>query len=633
MRFLLIWILLWPTLAFSKAGQFSISKISPELLQDADMVVRQADATFTIIAIDEALYKVKVAYTILNENAKGYASRYIYYDQHRKVTTFTGAVYDAQGALVRKLKKGDIYDRSAVSGFSLYEDSRVKIADLSTGKYPYTVEFEYEVRYKYLFAIPSFVVMPNERIAVEQASYSLAYPSALPPRYKAMNITAEPTMNSNGGVEILKWDFQNMEAIKRETFGSSPYEVIPYIMVAPTKFKYDAYAGEMDTWENFGNWISLLAHGRSELNEETKLKVHELVNGMSTLEEKIKVLYEYMQNKTRYVSIQLGIGGLQPFEASVVEQMGYGDCKALSNYMVALLQEAGIKGYYTLIAAGRDAAPVQTDFPSNQFNHVIVAVPNGQDTVWLECTSQTNPFGYLGTFTGDRYALLIAEHGSKLVRTPSYGEEQNSQVRKADVYIGLDGKAEAVVSTTYAGLQYENDGLYGVLNQKDELEKWINRNTDIPNFNLENFAVVYEKDMLPSARIDVKLYVDKLGAVNGKRLFINPNLMNRNSFVPEMNEERKTNIVIRIGWTDFDTIRYHLPEQIYPEFIPEPVLIHSIFGDYEATFSIEEGMLIYCRRIQLKKGKFSPDSYEALREFYSNIRKADNIRMVFLSET
>ena len=73
--------------------------------------------------------------------------------------------------------------------------------------------------------------------------------------------------------------------------------------------------------------------------------------------------------------------------------------------MVAMLKEVGIKAYYTTIKAGQNATDIDVDFPSHQSNHIIVAVPNNHDTLWLECTDQTNPFGYLGTFTGDRKAL------------------------------------------------------------------------------------------------------------------------------------------------------------------------------------------------------------------------------------
>lgn len=635
MRLLIIFFLLSSSSAtLAKENPYAVNKISSELLQNADMVIRQSQVDFSIIATNEATHKVKVVYTILNENAKSFASQYIFYDPQRKVNHFSGAVYDSEGVLIRKLKKGDIYDRSAVSGFSLYEDSRVKIADLSSGRYPYTVAFEYEIRYKYLLFVPHFVVLPQKKVALEKASFSLSFPKSLAPRFKVMNITAAPIKTNNKEIETLNWNFQHMKALQREPYGPSAYEVLPYIMVAPVKFKYDSYSGSMDSWENFGEWIIQLGKGRMNLHENTKLKVQELTSGLSTKKEKVKVLYEYLQNKTRYVSIQLGIGGFQPFEATVVDQTGYGDCKALSNYMVALLKEADIQANYTLIAAGRYAAPIQADFPSNQFNHVIVAVPDENDTIWLECTSQTNAFGYLGSFTSDRYALLISEQGSTLVKTPSYTEEQNTQIRKADVEIDKHGNAKASISTVYSVLQYESDDLYAILNQKDELKKWIIRNISIPSFDLDNFSVSHDKSMLPSAKIDVNLSVNKLGIKSGKRLFITPNLINKNDFVPEINDQRSTDIHISMGWTDVDTIRYHFLDPLYPEFIPEPIRISSAFGSYEASFSInKEGELLYVRKMQLKKGQYASDSYEEFISFYRDIKKADNTRMFFLSET
>jgi len=85
--------------------------------------------------------------------------------------------------------------------------------------------------------------------------------------------------------------------------------------------------------------------------------------------------------------------------------------------MVALLKEANIKANYVLIAAGDDQPDMLTDFPSPYFNHATVCVPMDKDSIWLECTSQTLPAGYIGSFTGNRHALLINELGGQIVTT------------------------------------------------------------------------------------------------------------------------------------------------------------------------------------------------------------------------
>ena len=84
---------------------------------------------------------------------------------------------------------------------------------------------------------------------------------------------------------------------------------------------------------------------------------------------------------------------------------------------------------------------------------------------------------------------------------------------------------------------------------------------------------------------------------------------------------------------DFDTIRYQIPEEIYPEFIPEPTKFSSRFGEYESSFKIDQGSLLYIRKVKMNKGEYPPESYNELIDFYKSMNKADNIKMVFVTKT
>jgi hypothetical protein len=121
--------------------------------------------------------------------------------------------------------------------------------------------------------------------------------------------------------------------------------------------------------------------------------------------------------------------------------------------------------------------------------------------------------------------------------------------------------------------------------------------------------------------------------VSGKRLFIAPNLMNKISRVPEKIVDRKTEVVRRTNYLDRDTIQFNVPESLYPEFLPEPVKINSKFGEYEARFQFDAGKITYVRKMKVWKGRFPKETYNELVDFYKNVSKADNIKLVFLNKT
>lgn len=612
--------------------KYSVATIPEDMKTGMYAVIRESDSKFYIDSKNRSSHYVRKVITILNAKAKTYASLDVWYDKLRKIESIKANVYDAEGTLIKKLKQTDITDQSAISG--LYEDDRVKHADLSQNTYPYTVEFEYIINNKYLYSIPEFHLYTDDEISIEKISYAIVYPKELKPRYRLYKLESPKIGTETDKRESMTWTFEKIKPTRFEPFDPAADKVIPNIKAAPAEFEYEGYAGNMKSWEEYGQWQALLNKGRDMLPEPTKQKIKELTKGLTTTEEKAKVVYGYLQSKTRYVSIQLGIGGLQPFEASVVDQTGYGDCKALSNYTIALLKEAGVKGYYATIMSGEDADDVIPEFPSHQANHVIVAVPNIKDTLWLECTSQTNPFGYLGTFTGDRKALMITENGGKLVNTIRYTADQNTQYRTADVTVQANGDASAKVRTTYSGIQYESGDLNFYLdNQYDEQKKWVQKNTSIPSFDVGAFSMTNKKDKVPAAVVKVDLVLKRFASVSGKRIFLTPNLMNRLSYIPEKVESRKTNVVLKMAYTDIDTIHYHLPEGIYPEFLPAPVKLRSRFGEYDASFTLDQGELVYIRRVKMNKGEFPAESYNELIEFYKGRSKADNTKMVFLSKT
>jgi transglutaminase-like putative cysteine protease len=200
-------------------------------------------------------------------------------------------------------------------------------------------------------------------------------------------------------------------------------------VLAPGQFELLKYKGDMQSWKNIGLFIYKLNEGRDVLPEDKKATVKSLIEGEQDTYNKVQKLYAYMQQSTRYVANEYGIAGWQTFDAMNVATNGYGDCKGLTNYLKALLKEAGINSYVTLVYAGEDYYKIDEDFPANTFNHVILCVPQPKDTIWVECTSQQLPAGYLGSFTQGRKVLLTSEQGGFLCMTPSYDKSKNFIIR------------------------------------------------------------------------------------------------------------------------------------------------------------------------------------------------------------
>lgn len=635
MRFLFAFALILISInAFSGDPFYPASDIPDSLKRNMYAVVRESSSEYKVIPNSGYLLHVHEVITVLNENGESFGAPKVYYDKLRKLNSFKASFYDADGNFVKKAKSSDIEDVSIFDGFSLYADNRARWVPVTANRFPYTVEYEYDIEGKFLGS-HSFYLVKDDEVSIQNETWTVTVPQGYELKQLALNISEEPKLEKSAdGAVSTTWSFKNYIPKKFEESSPNLNEYTPTLLLEPTTISYENYKGSLASWSDMGHWQGELNKGRDKLPDVTIAKVHQLTDGLPTQEAKVKALYEYLQGKTRYVSIQVGIGGQQPFEASVVDQVGYGDCKALSNYMVALLKAAGIKAYFTVISAEEDHVKVIRDFPFDYFDHVIVCVPSARDTLWLECTNQQNPFDYLGTFTGDRMALLVTENGGKLVHTLTYPEDVNTMNRHATVTINTDGNAKALVHTDYRGLRYEDGHLNFQVNRSyDDQKKWILSNTPIPTFDLNHFSLSASKDKIPSATLQLDLTLNRYASVSGKRVFFAPNLMDKMSYLPNTTYKRTTDYVENFGFVSNDTIEFQLPEGMNPEYIPAPVSLDTPFGHYESSLQNDQGKLTYIRHLVIHKGRYAPSQYDDLVDFYSKINKADNQKVILLGKT
>ncbi|MEL6135453.1 MAG: hypothetical protein AAFR59_19000, partial [Bacteroidota bacterium] len=343
--------------------------------------------------------------------------------------------------------------------------------------------------------------------------------------------------------------------------------------------------------------------------------------------QKIDALYRFMQENTRYVSIQLGIGGYQTFEASYVFEKGYGDCKALSNYMKSMLKEVGIKSHHVIIGAGKSESPVVTDFVSNQFNHMILCVPTANDTLWLECTSTVNPTGYLGLFTENRYALVVTPEGGLLTSTPSSGPEQNAQYRYTEVKLDKSGDAE--VKTEIRGLGNAQRAFteFAKNRTQEDQEKFLREYwIEASSFDLESYEFeVMPPSNPPEARLRYTIHARNWSSLSGTRLFLTPNVLENNLSLPPIVDDRTQPICNYVPKFKQDTIVYTLPEgYIVEAMASEPQEIKWKHGSYRAQIErIDPQTLRYTRSFQLDRFNLPASDYNEYRKFIKAAIKAD----------
>lgn len=598
------------------------------LTKNANAIVRSEEVIIEINSTRSVTVKTKRIVTVLNKLGKRYADCCESYDPTREIKKLEAVVYNSVGKEIKKYRKNDFQDKSAYDGFSLAKDDRIKYFDYIPLDYPYTLVFESEIQKESTAFINSWFPVLGYYLSVEKSLFKIVNPQKIPLKHKENNFEGYPIQIEVAGEEI-SYMLSNFSAIKPEHSSPSIYDIVPNGMLALEKFSLVGVDGLATDWSSFGKWrYDNLVKGRSKLPKETIQKVTALVADATTKKEKAKRIYEYVQGKTRYISVQLGIGGWMPMQAADVDRLGYGDCKALTNYTMALLDSQEIPSYYTVVYGDRNKKNIDSEFASMQGNHIILNIPDEEEDIWLECTSQTLPFNFIGDFTDDRNVLVVKPEGGEIKRTKKYLPEENTLYTKATVDLKSDKSMSAQVELVSRGLQYDWRYLTKLKSVKDQKLYYKEYWDYITNVNITSIDLADDKN-IPVYTEKIEVNSTSYSSKAGSRLLITPNVFNRDTDNVPKYDNRKTALVISRGFIDVDEYIINIPEGYNLNKIPEKKIVETIFGSYSWELEkIDESQIKFKRRLKINDGEYPKEQYEAYRVFKAKIKNIDKSKIV-----
>jgi len=292
-----------------------------------------------------------------------------------------------------------------------------------------------------------------------------------------------------------------------------------------------------------------------------------------------------------------------------------------------MLEVVDIPSYYTVISTRNKR--FFPDFASfGQSNHIILMVPLKNDTIFLECTSQQAPFGYISSLAGHD-ALAVGNNKVFLCTLPDYPPRENEEINRIQIQVNSNGTGDLKVHSTFKNEEFES--LYYSLNNADAKET-NSILAGLLRVHKPTISQIKKEEILEAPpRIDVRFNVgcEDFATQTGTRMFIplNPSKTGVKDLLT--GSSRKYDIDMDFCKFQKDTIVIQIPEGYIIETQPKAVEIESQYGYLKSDINEESGKLIYTQTLELKKGRYPSSEFEEIKKFYNRIETIQSGRIGF----
>jgi transglutaminase-like putative cysteine protease len=601
---------------------------------ETDAVVLYSETELTVLAPGKMKRLERRVYKILRSNGEGYGAVRTDFTPQSRVTSMRGWSIPATGKDF-EVKERDIIETAMtnVDGGELISDVRSKVMripasvpgniigyEIEQEMQPYAMTDEWDIQYT---------------LPVREARYTVRLPPAW--SYKVFWLNRDELAPTEVAPGQWRWIATDLKPVKLER-RMPPWQGIAARMVLSLQ-PPGGKGGGFQSWQEVGTWYLGLTDGRRDPSPQLRQKVQDLTASTPDPLSKMRALATFAQKDIRYVAIELGVGGVQPHEASEVLTHGYGDCKDKVTLLSSMLKEIGVESHYVLINTERGSVAAGTP-PNMGFNHAILAVrlPAGVDTtrlpaviahkalgpvLFFDPTHPLIPLGYLPGALQANYGLLVTPTGGELLALPQTSSSLNGVERTAKLALAEDGTLSGEVRESWSGdaaadQRFALRSAQQDVDQIKPIEAMLTHSVSafqILHATVTNQRVV-EQPLIWKYTVEIPRYPRTAGDL----LIIRPRVFgSMSSGLLETKEERQHPIEFEAPVRNTDVFEITVPAGFVPDTLPPAVNRDLGFVAYRSSTTFAGNVLRYTRALEVKELSVPVAKAQSLKALFREI--------------
>ncbi len=512
------------------------------------------------------------------------------------------------------VQASDIHESSPNSDFTLYDDAKDVEFSLPGVEPGAIIDYQYTVlthtplrRGQYSDA---WWLATTDPCRLNR--YTLIVPATMTVRDRTHNAPAvkfTSRLSPDGRQRTLSWVSRNSPDITPEPSMPSEETYLPWLEVST-----------WPDWQSVAQWYQGLASPRTVSTPALTALVRRLTAGKTTERDKAQALFYWVEKRTRYVALEMGLSAYQPHAAATVFQNRYGDCKDMATLLITLLRAAGIRTAWPALLDTETRLPMRDHLAvPDTFDHAIVRADLDGKPYWFDATAELASFGDIPGDDRGVEAFVVRDGVGTFETIPQGGPDANRTVYQKTVTLHDDGSAEC--RTTVQG---EGDSALSDREEFHELKPsqlaghFQSMIGDQSCATLEKFSLSPCDDPGTPLTYGVTYHAPLWAVRTGKLLIVSDGFA---FSTPTDLPKRRYPLSLDTSEQMDYTLRVQLPAGYVVEAQPDDINETMSAGHLRVTYTVADGCLTIHKVFTLIPATVSPSDYPRLRDAVERITR------------